>query len=123
MSETDQQLLEGLRVDPESLYREETFTDLRVATLKRLTPIRSDGSQDPTRQVRWVGHTQIMSQMGPLPVQTEIEAGSLTEALERFPAAVKVAIDQMVQEARDMQREEMSRIVVPDADTRNKILG
>jgi hypothetical protein len=123
MSDPMDQLVEGLRVDRTNLYREDVFTDLKVATIKKLTPIKIDGTMDTTRPVTFIGQTQIMSQMGPLPVQCTIEATSLEQAIERFPAAARVAVEEMIQEAREMQRQEMGRIVVPDAGTASKILS
>jgi len=123
MTDATSRLLEGLRVDRNNLYREETVTDLKVATLKRLVPITVDGETDLGRSVRFLGQTQIMSQMGPLPVQCQIEATTLDEAIEKFPAAIKTAVDEMLEEARELQRQEMSRIVVPDVDTTSKIIG
>ncbi len=123
MTDATSQLLEGLRVDRNNLYREETVTDLKVATLKRLVPITVDGEPDMGRPVRFLGQTQIMSQMGPLPVQCQIEATTLDEAIDKFPTAIKTAVDEMLEEARELQRQEMSRIVVPDVDTTSKIIG
>jgi hypothetical protein len=37
--------------------------------------------------------------------------------MERFPAAVNQAIERMIDEAREIQRQEASRIVVPGRDT------
>ena len=64
-----------------------------------------------------------MSQMGPLPVQTTIEADTLQEAMERFPAAIQTAVEAMINEVKELQRKEMSRIVVPGAATTSKIVG
>ena len=44
-----------------------------------------------------------------------IEAKDLAEAIEKFPEAVKVALEEAIEEAREMRREAASRIVVPDA--------
>ena len=41
--------LDQVEVDVANLYREETVTDLRVATLRCLTPIKPDGSEDASR--------------------------------------------------------------------------
>ena len=49
-----------------------------------------------------------------LPLSFEIEASSLAEAAEAFPAAVQVALEQAIEEAREYRREASSRIVVPD---------
>ena len=117
MSEAEQSPVGEISVDPDSLYREEIFTDLKVATIRRLTPIRSDGTEDTSRAVMFVGQTTLMSQAGPVPVQCHIEASSLEEAMERFPAAVSQTVERMIEEAREMQRQEASRIVVPGRDT------
>ena len=109
--------LSEIKLDATSLYREEVFTDLRVGTLKQLTPVTSDGSRDMGRPMAYVGETQLMSQVGPLPVQAPIEAANLQEAMERFPAAVQRAVEAMIAEVKELQRKEMSRIVVPGAET------
>jgi hypothetical protein len=71
----------------------------------------------------YVGETQLMSQVGPLPVQAPIEADNLQQAMERFPAAVQRAVEAMINEVKELQRKEMSRIVVPGAETTSKIIG
>lgn len=115
--------LSEIKLDHKSLYREEVFTDLRVGSLKQLTPVTSDGSRDLGRPMTYVGETQLMSQMGPLPVQAAIEADNLQEALERFPAAIQRAVEAMISEVKELQRKEMSRIVVPGAEATSKIIG
>ncbi len=107
--------LEEIAVDRENLYLEEVFTDLKVATLRRLTPVKPDGSPDETRPTLFHAQTQLMSQMGPLPVNCAIEAASLEEAMQKFPEAIAEAIEHMVEEAKELQRQEASRIIVPGA--------
>ena len=60
------------------------------------------------------GQTQLLTPAGVLPLGFEIEAMSLEEALKKFPEGVKVALEQAIDEAREMRREAASRIVVPD---------
>lgn len=110
---SDQAIVGEIEVDKSNLYREETFTDLKVASIRRLTPVREDGSDDPDRPVIFVGETTLMSQRGPLPVQAPIEAASLTEAFDKFPEAVQQAVENLIEQAREMQRQEATRIVVP----------
>ena len=112
MSEESNPLGE-ITVDVDNLYREETFTDLKVASIRRLTPIKADGSDDGGRPVLFVGETTLMSQRGPLPINCPIEAATLTEALDAFPQAVQDAVQRLMEEAREMQRQEANRIVVP----------
>jgi hypothetical protein len=109
----DQLPLDQIQVDQQNLYREESITDLRVATIRRLIPINTDGTDDTSRPTQYIGSTQIISQMGPLPISAPIEAASLREAIEKFPQAIKNAVDQMVEEAKEYRRQESSRIVVP----------
>jgi hypothetical protein len=115
--------LSEIMLDDKNLFREEVFTDLRVGSIKQLTPVTSDGSRDMGRPMTYIGETQLMSQMGPLPVQTPIAAKNLQEAMERFPAAIQAAVEAMISEVKELQRKEMSRIVVPGAETTSKIIG
>jgi len=110
---SDQPNLADISVDKNNLYREESFTDLKVASIRRLTPINADGSDDTSRPAIFMGETTLMSQRGPLPVQAMIEAGSLEDAIDNFPEAVNAAVEQMIEQAKEMQRQEASRIVVP----------
>jgi hypothetical protein len=112
----NEQILGELRVDRSNLYREETITDLKVASLKQLIPITENGDRDLGRKPVFVGQTQLMSQMGPLPVQAQIEADTLGEAMDAFPKAMQEAVEQMIEEAREAQRREASRIVTPGRD-------
>jgi hypothetical protein len=102
-----------MRVESGNLYREEVYTDLRIATIRKLVPVLADGSPDPSREALFSGQTNLMSQAGPLPVEAPIEASSLEEAAARFPQAIKEAVDRLVEEAREIRRREASRIVGP----------
>ena len=105
--------LENIEVDLTNLYRDELITDCKVAQIRRLIPINSDGSDDSTRPILYSGSTQIMLPTGPLPISAEIDAESLEDALKKFPEAIKNAVDEMVARAQQLQREEASRIVTP----------
>jgi hypothetical protein len=107
--------LPEIKLDAASLYREEIFTDRRAGTLRRLTPVTADGAVDEARAVLFSGQTQLLTPGGVLPLGFDIEAATLQEALDRFPEAVKLALDEAIEEAREMRREQASRIVVPDA--------
>ena len=106
--------LPGVQLDPKALYREDVFTDRRAGSIRRLTPVTVDGSVDPTRPVLFSGQTQLLTPAGVLPLGFEIEAGTLEEALKKFPDGVRVALEQAIDEARELRREAASRIVVPD---------
>ena len=113
MSDDLNQLLEQMKIDRGNLYREETVTDLRAATIRQLVPILEDGSTDAARARVFVGSTQIMSPQGPVPIQAEIPAANLGEAMGKFPAAMQQAVQELVKQAEEYRRQEASRIVVP----------
>ena len=104
---------DSFNVDTENLYREESITDLRAATIRQLIPIKPDGSDDPSRPRRFIGDTTLMTQMGPIPVQFPLDAPTFAEACKLFPAGIKGAIERLNDRARELAREEASRIVVP----------
>jgi hypothetical protein len=106
--------LPEVKLDPAALYQEEIFTDRRAGTIRRLKPITVDGSTDPSRDVLFSGQTQLLTPAGVLPLVFDIEAQTLDEAIRKFPEGVKVALEQAIDEAREMRREAASRIVVPD---------
>src|SRR5215469_14691411 len=93
--------LPDVKLDPAGLYKEETFTDRRAGTLRRLTPITVDGATDPTRAVLFSGQTQLLTPAGVLPLVFEIEAATLMDAVQQFPEGVKVALEQAIEEARE----------------------
>lgn len=102
-----------LKMERKNLYREEVFTDLKVGTIRKLTPVTPEGDPDLGRKVQFTGETQIMSNMGPLPVNCRIEAASLEEAIDGFPEAVNRAVQEMIEAADEIRRREASRIVIP----------
>jgi hypothetical protein len=104
---------ESMTVDTANLYREEVYSDLRAASIRVLNPVKTDGSPDSERARHYIGDTQLMTQMGPIPVQFELEAENLQQAFEKFPQGVREAVERLNERAKEMQREEASRIVVP----------
>ena len=102
-----------LKLDADTLYLEEVFTDRRIATIRRLTPVAKDGTTDVSRAVVYVGETQIMTPAGSIPIAFEIGADSLGEAAEKFGSLAKDAIDRTVRELQELRRQASSSIVVP----------
>jgi hypothetical protein len=105
-------------VDTGNLYREEAITDVKVASIRRLIPIKMDGSEDPSRTPIFIGQTELMSPEGPVPLQARLEAASFDEAVAAFPEAMNRALADMVERIKEMQREQSqektdSRIIVP----------
>ena len=102
-----------IKVDPNSLYLEEVFTDRRVGTIRRMTPVNKDGARDQARAVLYIGETQVLTPAGALPIGFEIAAGSLEEAAEKFGQLAKEAIERTVKELQELRRQAASSIVVP----------
>jgi hypothetical protein len=100
-------------VDKTNLYKEEGYTDLKVASIRRLVPVDADGNEDPSRAAIYVGTTQLMTPQGPLPIQGALPANNFKEAMEVFPEAMRKATEQMIAEAQKMKDKEDSRIIVP----------
>jgi hypothetical protein len=102
-----------LKLDEKNLYREESFTDMKKGSIRKLTPANTDGTDDDSRIPMFIGSTTLMSPKGPLPIQCQIQAKTLQEAIGKFPAALEEAVKNMVEAAQKAQREDASRIIVP----------
>ena len=102
-----------LKMDPATLYREDVFTDRKIGVIRRLTPVKTDGADDPGRATLYAGETQILTSVGPLPVNFEIEANSLGEAATNYAEAAKVAVERTVKDLQELRRQAASSIVVP----------
>ena len=103
----------NLKMERDRLYLEEVITDLAAGTIRRMTPLKVDGTPDESRATLYMGQAQVLSAMGPLPIQFELEASSLEEAIEMFAPEAEKAVRRMVDELRELQREQASQIVVP----------
>ena len=102
-----------IKMDASTLYREEIYTDRKVGTIRAMVPVTTMGATDGTRPVVYTGEAQIMTQMGPLPINFDIEAKSLAEAVAGYAAAAKIAVERTVRELQDMRRQAASSIVLP----------
>src|SRR5260221_11555284 len=109
---TNPETTNDIKVDPNSVYLEEVFTDRRIGTIRRLTPVKKDGKRDEARAILYVGETQVMTPAGALPIGFEIGAGSLEEAADKFGQLAREAIERTVRELPEMRRQGASQIVV-----------
>ncbi len=100
-------------VDKESLYREESYTDLKIASIRKMVPVKPDGTDDTSREAIFFASTQLMTPQGPLPIQAPLKSKTLETAIEEFPDVVKFAIEKTIDEIKKIQQKEQSRIVVP----------
>ena len=51
MSAEGPKSLSDIQVDRDNLYREEVYTDLKIASIRVLTPVKVDGQIDTSRAV------------------------------------------------------------------------
>jgi len=112
----EQQNMEEFKIDRTNLYIEESFTDLKIGTVKRLKPVKTDGSEDKSRKTMFVGHTSIMTPNGPLPIQNVIEAKELAQAIKKFPEAMQEAMNRLIEEVKKYQEQQQSEIQKPDSN-------
>ena len=98
-----------------ALYREDVYTDQRVGTVRRLTPVQADGSDDPSRQMLFIGQATVMTPMGSLPLSFELPAKTLAEAVSQFGPAAQQAIEEAARELQELRRQASSSIVIPEA--------
>ena len=110
---TKSESINDIKVDSKALYLEEVFTDRRIGTIRRLTPVKGDGDRDTARAVLYIGETQVMTPAGALPIGFEIGAGSQEEAADKFGGLAKEAIERTVKELQELRRQAASSIVIP----------
>ena len=105
MPNHDEKAKINLNVDRNNLYREDSVTDIKVAAIRRLTPIKADGSDDDSRDSIFMGQTQLMSPSGPVLLQSLLEAKTLEEAMDNFPATMQKEVDKAVAQAEKEKQE------------------
>jgi hypothetical protein len=110
----EEQSLPEIEMDAKSLYREEVFTDRRIGTIQRLTPVDADGNPVAGGKMLYVGQTQLMTRAGPLPLSFEIPADSLADAAGRFGEGATTAMEEAAHKLEELRREASSSIIVPE---------
>jgi hypothetical protein len=111
---SEENALENIQIDGTNLWKEENITDLKVGNIRRLTPIKLDGTEDESRVASYSATTNIMTPNGALPISGEIEATTLAEAVEKFPEAINLAVKKLQEEMMRMQQEQANKIVTPN---------
>ena len=105
--------LDDIQMDGANLYREDVFSDRRVGTIQRLTPVTTTGEDDPSRPVRFLGQASLMTPGGSLPISFEIEAETLEDAVGQFGARAGEAVQDTLNQLQEMRREAASGLVIP----------
>ena len=100
-------------MDADNLYKEEVITDQKVGTIRVMTPITRGGAVDAKRAVQFVGQASLLTPGGALPLNFDIPAKTLEEAVAGFAAASQKGIEQAMEEIREYQRQQASSIVIP----------
>ena len=100
-------------MDPNGLYREENYTDQKTGAIRKLIPVKADGSEDSSRAPEFFGSAQVMTPMGAIPLNFALEGTTVGEAAEDFAAKAELAIEEAGKELERMRREQASQIVVP----------
>lgn len=111
MNDTTQPQDAGM--NPNELFREETYTDQKMGTIRKLIPVCADGSDDADREVQFVGSAQVMTPMGAVPLTFALEGSTIGEAAQDFAGKAQLAVDQTAKEIEQMRRDQASQIVVP----------
>ncbi len=103
MSEENSVGIQDLVADTGNLYKEEVFTDMKAASIRRISPVKADGTDDPDRDAVYIAYSQVMTPAGTLPISAEIEAENLGEAFEKFPATIEDELQRLRDEVQKQQ--------------------
>lgn len=112
----DENQIPEIKLDADNLYREEIITDGRAGSIRKLVPVKSDGTDDDGRAILYQGQTNIMTPGGTLPISFRIDADSLEDAMDQFPKLAKQSIEETFEELQKLRRESASGLVVPGRD-------
>jgi hypothetical protein len=112
-SMAEQRAEADIAMDAANLYQEEIFTDRRVGTVQRLTPVTRTGARDDSRPVLFVGQTQVLTPAGALPLSFELDAETLEDAIAKFGDAAQDALASTLRRLEDLRREAASSLIVP----------
>nr|BAL55370.1 hypothetical conserved protein [uncultured Gammaproteobacteria bacterium] len=102
-----------VQMDPEHLYREEVYTDLKTGTIKQLIPVTGEGLPDPSRDPVFLGQATVLTPLGSLPLSFEIEAKTLREAIAKYAQAAEQGLKETLEELKRLQQEQASSLVIP----------
>lgn len=108
-----------IKMDAATLYREEIYTDRTAATLRVLIPVTKEGAPDTARPTLYIGEAQILTNMGPLPINFEIDAKHLADAVSKYGEAAKKGVESAMRELQEIRRQASSSIVIPQGGVPN----
>jgi hypothetical protein len=105
-----------MNMDASNLYREESYTDQKVGTIRVMLPVTSSGEPDSSRKTIYVGQTQMMTPAGALPLSFELEADNIADAVAGFGAAAEKSLEETMKELQEYRRQQASQIVMPGSE-------
>jgi hypothetical protein len=100
------------QMDVASLYREDTYTDRKLGVIRCMTPVNGEGGVDASRPIIYMGQAEVMTNMGAVPINFEIDAKNLAEAAAGFAAAAQQGVERTMQQLQEMRRQQASQLVV-----------
>jgi len=101
-------------VQKHNMYREEAYTDLNSATIRKLIPVKADGSADDSRRIVYIGHADLISPQGPIPIQSELQVDSLEKAIEALPNAMGKEAEKVREEYNKMMEQQKTQPQQPE---------
>lgn len=101
------------KMDAAALWREETYTDRKVGMIRRMIPVKPDGTTDMARKELFVGEASLMTPAGALPLSFEIPGDNLTAAVNGYGPALELALRDAMEELQEMRRKASQQIVIP----------
>jgi hypothetical protein len=99
--------------DAADLYMEESFTDRKIGSIRRMAPVTAEGAPDPSRKAIYIGQAQIMTPAGALPLSFELAADNLADACAAFGEAAQRSVEETTAKLEEMRRDQASSIYVP----------
>ena len=66
-----------------------------------------------------MGEAQILTNMGPLPINFEIDATNLADAVAKYGDAAKAGVEHAMRELQEMRRQQSSSLVIPQGGVPN----
>ena len=100
-------------MDSSDLWREEVFTDRKIGTIRRLTPVKPDGAVDPARKAVFIGEASLDTPAGALPLSFELPAETLEQAAAAYGDEVQKAFAEAMEALQEMRRRASSSLVLP----------
>lgn len=105
-------------IDPNNLWEEKQFTDMKAGGIKAFYPVNADGTPDSDRDPVFVAVTNIETGMGLFPVHGKIEdCNTLEQALIDFQVTLDNVVTAMMEEAEKREQAEQAdngRIITLD---------